>query len=660
MPPRPPHRPARAALLPLLLLLLAAPPRAAEALEVRTVLGVAGSFRRDVPVPVELRLRNDAGAPFSGVARVKPNDGPETSRRVHLPPEGEGRVVFPVVLSPATHNLRVIVEGAPGAEPFSEYVSVNQSGNVPEGTPLLVVLDRSGGRFPIPARASGIAVEGGAEILPDHPDGLSFVSAVLVGDLDPGALTDAQLASLRRHAESGGRLVLFPAGDLAALRHPLFAALFPGACAAPERAERVAFAAAIPPAPGDGSARAFPLPAGIARVALSELPTGAIPLGPDAVAVPLGRGHAIRLAFSPLERAAQGSPELMRHALALFSTPSRPFFSPLKNIGDTKLLPDTVKRAEPAPIFAFLFLYILLVGPGNYLFLAMRRRKDLLLYTIPGIALAAGAVMFLLVESSRDETNLTRQVDLVWHAGPGQAADAASVVSRFSSGGERFDAELPPGAAVCAYSPSSYSRTRYAEMLDGAVARHRDDGATFGPVAVERWSGAIFHVAAAVGAPGAPVLPDAPLSVAWREERVKQGELEKSVRVAGSVRGHVGATGAPPLAGWLLAGGERYPLSFDALEAPAGRLRVALDPSAGTGSLPDWAGNVAADVLKPLAEEAAALGPLLVVASSAAALPVSLSTGGRHEAVAFHVFALPPARADAPREELFTEGTDAE
>ncbi len=659
--------------------LLLALPAAAAALEVEARLGLGGYHRLDAPTPFELRIANRAPAPFVGEAAVRPNDRPESRRRVVVPPDGELRVVFPLVLDEAVHTIAAMVRGSSGVPVFSENVSVNAQDRVRPDGALVVVLDRYGARpdrsFLAPLDR---VVSGGPEAVPDHPDALVSASAVLVGDVDPGALSDAQLCALTRHAAAGGRLVFYPAGDGAALRSPLFRSFFPGTPAPPEPAGCALFdpagleplASAPRPASADPArARMFVAP-GLLVSRLAPEGAGVVAVTPDQLERPVGRGRVVRLAFNPLDRALT-DPAFPKAFRRLLAGPERVTLAPLRKVGERAMLPDSVKRPEPGLIFLFLFVYILLVGPVNYLWLASRRRRDLLLVTIPGGAALAGLVVFLLVESVRESVALTRRFDVVYHAGPGQPVFATSTLSRFSSQGESLAARLPDAAAVAPLITQTYGRNDYAEMIEGAVALADEQGVSFGPVRVERYSGAIFHAAAFLPPP-ARSAEYAPFETRPAEAEAgakrpapgggKFAEVPPSWRdgLAGReiYRGRARFPGPPPKEAWLLDGAVVRGLSVSAT-GPDGWREVKVGrPVTPTLSEPDWADEVARDLvgtgLQTLARET---GPLLVWVDRGDGMPAEIAGGGERETVAFHVAdcplaplpaATPPADEPAP------------
>jgi hypothetical protein len=84
----------------------------------------------------------------------------------------------------------------------------------------------------------------------------------------------------------------------------------------------------------------------------------------------------------------------------------------------------------------FLVIYVILIGPANYLVLRRLDRKELLWITVPALALIFGLAGFALSVGNRSET-ATKQATAIVSAPGGSMGERLAVVSRASTGAVR-------------------------------------------------------------------------------------------------------------------------------------------------------------------------------------------------------------------------------
>ena len=273
--------------------------------------------------------------------------------------------------------------------------------------------------------------------LDPQPAALDNFDLIVLSNNASDTLTSAQFDALRAWVAGGGTLLVAGGTDarktMASLPPDLLAATF----------QSVGSASALPELArlsGDPVAARGPVAYSVAtaRPGAAVLAAhGGVPL---AVAAPLGRGYLVYSAVEPDQSPLQGWPlaaqgdfwaRLLTRALvgprdALLATSAQSGAGPqfasaapsLQNL--TNDLGTATTRGLPAPrIYVFLIiLYVLILGPVNYILLRWRRRLEWSWITIPVLAALFGLGSFGLAYA-RNGGDVVANTDRVVYLDPG-------------------------------------------------------------------------------------------------------------------------------------------------------------------------------------------------------------------------------------------------
>jgi hypothetical protein len=284
--------------------------------------------------------------------------------------------------------------------------------------------------------------------LPDRAAGLGSLGLLLIHDLAPDSLSQAQVQALLAWVSAGGHLII-GGGTAARPVGPWLPASLQAATLGAATQIGDGPLADLSGAPGPGA-----LPA----VALTALP-GGVSVGPPAapawVSRSFGSGKVTQLAFDPGLPAMQawaGAPDfwnaLLQPAL-LISTPLGQQTSP-DSIQDQILagaltaLP-TIRQPPVDQFFLALVVYTILVGPVLALGLRRIDRQSWSWLIVPVAAIGCGSLLMTLALNLRASSQVVTQVGLVEYLGGGQAR-ARSYVGVLSPQSEMLPASLPAGA----------------------------------------------------------------------------------------------------------------------------------------------------------------------------------------------------------------------
>ncbi|MDN5344171.1 MAG: hypothetical protein PWQ18_282 [Clostridia bacterium] len=293
-----------------------------------------------------------------------------------------------------------------------------------------------------------------ARLLPEAPEHLEALQAVVVAGFDGGNLTAAQREALAAWVRQGGQLIL--AGGVDA---PRFLAVLP-------EKDR--------PLTVGGTATRSNWQAAAAWLGLSGLPDQAatiarwqgrsgLPLGNDpdlGLEVKSGTGSLVALAFDPLLepwRAGDGGQTLWQKLLDSNANdemqmkygglPPANLLARLDSLmGTTRALPD--RAFPPARAVAlYLLLFIVLAGPVTFIWLRRRQQPEYAWLAVPLLGLTfAGAVYgYMLLSGGNVIINAVRVVNQDGGAGD----QALTAVGFFAPTAARFEARLAdPGVPV--------------------------------------------------------------------------------------------------------------------------------------------------------------------------------------------------------------------
>ena len=380
-------------------------PQSSASVRLSVNVGFDGYFRENAWVPVFVNVSNE-GASISGELRVRtPGSGLTFAAPLELPTQSRKLVTLYVTLSSSDQNIQVqltqnniLVAQAGGAVRAMQRPDV-LFGVVTESTSGSVRLDQVR-----PFAGESIQAYLSIEQLPAQVEALRALDALFIGDADTGRLSPAQRQALADWVLGGGHLLIGGGpswqrtaaglGDLLPVTVDGMVTV-EGLDALAAYVGRAGTIRAAPVVVTTGAARAG------AEVLLA-LPQGErrIPL---LVRARHGQGVVDYLAADPMTTPLAAWPHLGEVWIALLtSVDQRPSWG--SGFG---VAADSWARAQNAAevipfalppsgmIAGFLAVYVLLIGPLNYLVLRRLKRRELAWLTIPLMIVLFSVVAYL-------------------------------------------------------------------------------------------------------------------------------------------------------------------------------------------------------------------------------------------------------------------------
>ena len=296
-----------------------------------------------------------------------------------------------------------------------------------------------------PLSGTAFLAELALEDLPPANMAWHSLDVLVVSDVDTGALTPEQRASLAGWVAAGGRLVVAggPAWQKTAAGLGEILPLVPnGTQTLPDLAPLGAFAAAS-------------VPAGSSVVATGPMSEDAVVLAsagdtPLIAARRLGFGQVVFLgadpAFDPL-RGWDGLEGLFRNILT--GTAERPSWSgglrSWYSARDALNALPGLSYPSTFQICGFLGVYLIAVGPVNYLVLRRLKRRELAWLTIPGIVLLFSVGAYITGFQLRGANAVLHRLAVVQVWPEAEYAQVDGLVGLFSPSRSDFDLVFPPG-----------------------------------------------------------------------------------------------------------------------------------------------------------------------------------------------------------------------
>lgn len=493
---------------PLLLLHVSSPVYAAPSLQMTAQPGFGGRFKNGEWLPVFVNLEN-SGPDLSGEIRAIVTNQTGQLKFI-LPAElpSGARKRFTLYIQPNNFSRSVRVE----------FVSSSQGGDSPDEKIKLTAVPNDryviGG---IMANADGLAtinppqLEGrreptdfvnlALEDIPDRYEGLRFLNALILNDVDTTGLTPAQRTALSSWVAGGGRLIIGggagAARTLAGLPAELQPALVSGLqevaslpglevyTGRPIRVPGPFLAAAAQPAPQAAilldnkgqnvSADALPL--------LIELPFGAGSV--DFVALDVSQSP-----FDAWAGAATFAKMLLAPGAAW--SPNLPSdIAPQQSIDSQAINALNNLPALDLPSLRFVGLllvgYIILVGPVNYFFLRWRDRLAWAWITIPVLTLAFSALAYGIGFSLRGSDIIVNQISVMQLGVEGQASRVRTYVGVFSPNRQAYDIEVGAKTLITPLG-QYYDPWNGGASVEGELSLIQGEPARVRGLAVNQWS----------------------------------------------------------------------------------------------------------------------------------------------------------------------------
>ena len=431
-------------------ILRAAPAEQAVSVTLTARGGFDGYYKEERWVPLRVTVGND-GPDMQGSLQVsvpRNSGGADVvvSRQVDLPTQSRREVFLYVPVEGYLTSMTVsLVSGK--REIATATVRLTQTG---AGDLIFGVLAGDASAFNVLADVDPIS--GSAYVAHLEPADLppeSYVwhalDVLVISDIDTGVFTPEQRAALAGWVAAGGRLIVAGGPDwqkTAAGLAPLLPLAPSGSASMPDISALGAFAQAA-------------APEGPAVAAIGSLSPDAKVLAragdlPLVIARPLGFGQVLYLAvdpaFDPLKNWS-GLEALYRNLLA--GTAQRPSWAAgLRNWYSARDAVDALPGLglpSALQVCGFLGVYILAVGPLNYLILRRLKRRELAWLTVPGLVVIFSLGAYLTGYQLRGgQASLHRlAVVQVW---PGsEYARVDGVVGLFSPRRTQYDLEFGAG-----------------------------------------------------------------------------------------------------------------------------------------------------------------------------------------------------------------------
>lgn len=501
--------------------------RSRDVVSLRVAVGYANIYRGTSWTPVRVTLRNQSGADVHGVLRIPQSD---QSTSVASSPAFHALYQAPVTLAAgATKTVTVYVPGS-GIEgqvsvSFWNGRTVLATGSVypvgvDTGTLLIGVLAGSAQDYAwiLPAiqhRVTAHVVRLDAATLDPEAQALSTFDVIVLTNVDSSQLDTAQTAAIRGYVQSGGSLLLVGGPSWQKTLRPLSASLLPGKLSGMRVVSNLHGLASL----GGGRVRRKSV------VSVLEHPTGTVWANqggvPLVVRKQLGEGAVSYLAFDPALTGLPNGAPVLQHVVAMTAPvaitrtwASGGFRTRFDNIFRSIALTNELGNVPAATmpllaVFAMLaLLYVLFLGPANFLILRRLGRQQLALVTMPAIALlflAAGTAVAAHLKNSSVSINTVGVVSLTGDAPQRPATLYVSLAAplpgtyRLEYDSAGLPAALPQLSAPIGFSPRSAS-TIHSTPLGMNLEENTSTGVSF--LALKRWATRDVTLNTSVTVPG--------------------------------------------------------------------------------------------------------------------------------------------------------------
>jgi len=489
-----------------LILSLAIPPQGSwadgpdAALQLQAVPAFGGHFKYGEWLPVWAYLEND-GADTSGEVRVRvpgSQGGVTYAAPVELPTGARKRV--PVYVLPNNFSRQLDVEYVDGEGQVRSTTRVSVRPN-PNINLLVGILAAERGALSLISGATSkersrpkVLIDLAIDELPERAEGLQSFDCIVLNDIDTSPLTPEQKAALAAWVRQGGRLVIGGGAGAQRTASGLPDELLP---LAPQGAVEVASLEGLTRIGADQPVRVpgpFLIATGELREGRTLATQGDVPLVRERS---VGEGYvdwvALDLAVSPFD-AWPGTIAFWQELVidrSPYPAEMPPDVSPrqMRASQMSYALSNLPSLALPSVrwVAAILGVYILLVGPVNYLVLRWRRRLHLAWATIPAITLLFSGSAFGLAYAMRGTDLIVNKIAVV-SLQPGGAAFVTSYVGIFSPVRRSYEIEVQGGELIGPLAADSRPFGPYAETALGEMAFVQGDPARVRGLQVNQWS----------------------------------------------------------------------------------------------------------------------------------------------------------------------------
>jgi len=286
------------------------------------------------------------------------------------------------------------------------------------------------------------------EDLPPVSAAWQSLDVLIISDQDTGPLTPEQRAALRDWVTMGGQLVVLggPSWQKTAAGLRDLLPLTPtGARTVSEWEGLAALAANAPTLSGEGT------------IAVGSLNPNAVVLAsageaPLIVTQRMGYGQvaffAADPAFAPL-RGWDGLEDVFRRVLAAAASDRPSWAAGISNWSNAQTAVGVIPNLElpnPLLICGFLGLYLIIVGPLNFLALRLFKRLELAWFTIPLVVCGFSMVAYLIGFVLIGNRPILHQLSIVQVWPGAQTARVEQLIGLFSPSRRSYELQFPAGA----------------------------------------------------------------------------------------------------------------------------------------------------------------------------------------------------------------------
>jgi hypothetical protein len=448
------------ALVLFLALFSPAPPALAQegsgsGLTLAAVAGYDGYQKVPYGVPVHVTVAN-SGPPIEGEVRLVIGTGFRGndlvySSPVSLPTQSQKRLSL--FVHTGSHTGRLTVELLDDRGNLIQRAATNSLASLGTDELLYGVVGGQAGRLAFLERVHGGRGRAAVALLtladlPEVAAAWNALDILIIADADTGQLTPAQLGALASWVETGGQLVVTGGANWQKNSSGLAAWL-------PVTVNGSHSLADLP-----SLAEQFGVPLrdpGPYLVAASQLRSGELLVHQDGL--PLlarhnrGRGAVYFLALDPNLaplRDWDGSPRLWGEIAT--TVPRLPFWArgPQNSYTATAAVESLPGLALPSvlALFAFLMVYVIVVGPLNYAVLRRLKRREMAWLTIPAIIITFSAAAYLTGFQLKGNDVVLNQMSVVYGRAGSQAARVHSLLAVYSPRRAAYDVIFPADALV--------------------------------------------------------------------------------------------------------------------------------------------------------------------------------------------------------------------
>jgi hypothetical protein len=380
----------------------------APGVSIRVAVGYANIYRGNSWTPVRVTLRNTTGSDIDGLLKIPQSN---QSSSVGTIPAFHGMYQDPVLLpAETTKQVTVYVPGS-GVQGRVSVLFVRghtvlgtasaYPTGVDNGTLLIGALAGSPGDFAwvgpaVQQRVTTHVIPLSAATLDSNARALGAFDIIVLTDVDSSQLDAAQLSALQGYVENGGSLLLVGGATWQKTLRPLPLGLLPGRLAGARVLPNLRGLRSLTTGPGNGGGRSV--------VSVMNQVTGTVWASQDGVPLVIrrqvGQGVIDYLAFDPAGSALPSGAGLTQHLVAMAAPLAvtrtwspQGFRARFEAIFKNMALTDELANVPPATmpllaIFAALtLLYVLILGPANFLILRRLGHQQLALVSIPALSL---------------------------------------------------------------------------------------------------------------------------------------------------------------------------------------------------------------------------------------------------------------------------------